>query len=167
MRLEPLYTVNFTTPEAWSVEAAADAGIEGRSFLLAEGRSFGRLSSSRAGLLAPAALAAGSGSNPLVLFPALVLSAIALSVLLAWIFNSTGGSLLPIVLLHATANLPATVLFAPLAIDMIRPFLIFTALLIIAAVVVVGLAGPADLSRTQRKQTSDDVPTGSTTVPAS
>jgi hypothetical protein len=44
MRLEPLYTITFTTPEAWSVEAAADAGIEGRSFLLAEGRSTGRLS---------------------------------------------------------------------------------------------------------------------------
>jgi hypothetical protein len=44
MRLEPLYTVIFTTPEAWSVEVSADAGIEGRSFLLAEGRSTGRLS---------------------------------------------------------------------------------------------------------------------------
>jgi hypothetical protein len=44
MRLDPLYTVTFTTPEAWSVEVAADAGIEGRSFLLAEGRSTGRLS---------------------------------------------------------------------------------------------------------------------------
>src|ERR671925_15427 len=44
MRLEPLYTVTFTTPEAWSVEVAADAGVEGRSFLLAEGRSTGRLS---------------------------------------------------------------------------------------------------------------------------
>jgi hypothetical protein len=44
MRLEPLYTVTFTTPEAWSVELASDAGIEGRSFLLAEGRSTGRLS---------------------------------------------------------------------------------------------------------------------------
>ena len=44
MRLEPLYTVTFTTPEAWSVDVAADAGIEGRSFLLAEGRSTGRLS---------------------------------------------------------------------------------------------------------------------------
>jgi hypothetical protein len=32
MRLEPLYTVTFTTPEAWSVEVAADAGkIEGVS----------------------------------------------------------------------------------------------------------------------------------------
>jgi hypothetical protein len=44
MRLEALYTVTFTTPEAWSVEVASDAGIEGRSFLLAEGRSTGRLS---------------------------------------------------------------------------------------------------------------------------
>ena len=32
MRLEPLYTVTFTTLEAWSVEVASDAGIEGRSF---------------------------------------------------------------------------------------------------------------------------------------
>jgi hypothetical protein len=44
MRLERLYTVTFTTPEAWSVEVAADGGVEGRSFLLAEGRSTGRLS---------------------------------------------------------------------------------------------------------------------------
>jgi hypothetical protein len=44
MRLDPLYTVTFTTPEAWSVEVASDAGIEGRGFLLAGGRSAGRLS---------------------------------------------------------------------------------------------------------------------------
>jgi hypothetical protein len=44
VRLDPLYTVTFTTPEAWSVEVAADAGFEGRGFLLAEGRSTGRLS---------------------------------------------------------------------------------------------------------------------------
>src|SRR5215210_7158861 len=44
MRLEPLYTVAFTTPETWSDEVFTDAGIEGRSFLLAEGRSTGRLS---------------------------------------------------------------------------------------------------------------------------
>jgi hypothetical protein len=44
MRLDPLYTVTFTTPEAWSVEVASDAGIEGRGFLLAEGHSAGRLS---------------------------------------------------------------------------------------------------------------------------
>jgi membrane protease YdiL (CAAX protease family) len=101
----------------------------------------------------------GNESHPIILFPAFVLSAIALSVLLAWIYNSTAGSLLLVVLFHATANLPVTFLIAPLGIDMIQPFLIFTALLIIAAAAVVGFAGTADLSRTQRKQTSEDIPT--------
>ena len=44
MRLEPLYRVTFTTPEAWSVELDGESGTEGRSFLIAEGRSTGRLS---------------------------------------------------------------------------------------------------------------------------
>ena len=45
MRLdEPLYRVTFTTPESWSVEVQGDAGTEGRSFLIAEGRAEGRLS---------------------------------------------------------------------------------------------------------------------------
>jgi hypothetical protein len=44
MRLEPLYRVTFTTPEAWSVELEGAAGTEGQSFLIAEGRSEGRLS---------------------------------------------------------------------------------------------------------------------------
>lgn len=41
MRLEPLYRAAFTTPEAWSVELEGEHGTEGRSFLLAEGRSEG------------------------------------------------------------------------------------------------------------------------------
>ena len=44
MRLEPLYTATFTTPESWSVEVAAETGIEGRGFLLAEGHTNGRIS---------------------------------------------------------------------------------------------------------------------------
>ncbi|MGH2595780.1 MAG: DUF3237 family protein [Actinomycetota bacterium] len=44
MRLEPLYRVTFTTPESWSVEFEGTTGTEGQSFLLAEGRSEGRLS---------------------------------------------------------------------------------------------------------------------------
>ncbi|MEO8475842.1 MAG: DUF3237 family protein [Actinomycetota bacterium] len=44
MRLEPLYRVTFTTPEAWTAELEGDTGTEGRSFLIAEGRSTGRLS---------------------------------------------------------------------------------------------------------------------------
>ena len=96
-----------------------------------------------------------------------MLSAVALSVLLAWIYNSTGGSLLLVVLLHATANLPITLLIAPLGIDLFQPFLIFTALLIIAAIAVIGITGPTSLSRTQPNQTSEDVPTVPSTLPAS
>ena len=44
MRLEPLYRVTFTTPESWSVELEGTTGTEGQSFLIAEGRSEGRLS---------------------------------------------------------------------------------------------------------------------------
>ena len=44
MRLEPLYRVTFTTPESWSVELEGATGTEGQSFLIAEGRSEGRLS---------------------------------------------------------------------------------------------------------------------------
>jgi hypothetical protein len=44
MRLEPIYRATFTTPESWSVELAGENGTEGRSFLIAEGRSHGRLS---------------------------------------------------------------------------------------------------------------------------
>jgi hypothetical protein len=98
--------------------------------------------------------------------PAFVVSAIALSVLLAWIYNSTGGSLLLVVLLHATANLPITLLITPLGIDMIQSFLIFTALLIITAIAVVGMTGATNLSRTQRKQTSEDPPAIPSALPA-
>jgi hypothetical protein len=44
MRLEPLYRVTFTTPEAWSVDFDGANGTEGQSFLIAEGRSEGRVS---------------------------------------------------------------------------------------------------------------------------
>ena len=44
MRLEPLYRVTFETPEAWSVDVEGAAGTEGQGFLIAEGRSEGRLS---------------------------------------------------------------------------------------------------------------------------
>jgi hypothetical protein len=44
VRLEPLYRVTFTTPESWSVELAGEHGVEAQSFLVAEGRTEGRLS---------------------------------------------------------------------------------------------------------------------------
>jgi len=44
MRLEPPYRATWTTPEAWHVELDGEAGTEGRSFFIAEGRTEGRLS---------------------------------------------------------------------------------------------------------------------------
>jgi hypothetical protein len=44
MRLEPLYRVRFATPETWSVELTGPDGTEEQGFLIAEGRSEGRLS---------------------------------------------------------------------------------------------------------------------------
>ena len=44
MRLDPLYRATFTTPESWSVELEGADGVEGQLFLIAEGRSEGRLS---------------------------------------------------------------------------------------------------------------------------
>jgi len=44
VRLEPLYRVTFLTPEGWSVRLDGKDGSEGQSFLIAEGRSTGRLS---------------------------------------------------------------------------------------------------------------------------
>jgi hypothetical protein len=44
MHLEPFYRVTFTTPESWNVTREGGSGVEGQSFLIAEGRAEGRLS---------------------------------------------------------------------------------------------------------------------------
>jgi hypothetical protein len=44
VHLETLYRVTFSTPESWSVRLEGEDGSEGQSFLIAEGRSTGRLS---------------------------------------------------------------------------------------------------------------------------
>ena len=47
-----------------------------------------------------------SASHPLELFPAFVICVIASSVLYTWTYNNIRGSLLIVVLFHATTNLP-------------------------------------------------------------
>ncbi|HET6989200.1 MAG TPA: type II CAAX endopeptidase family protein [Kribbella sp.] len=94
----------------------------------------------------------GRESHPISLFPVFVVSVITLSVLCTWMYNGTGGSLLLVVLLHATANLPLTFVITPLGKDMTQIFLIFVALMVVAATVVVVATGPANLSRTRQKQ---------------
>ena len=94
----------------------------------------------------------GQAFRPLSLFPLFVISTIALSIIMTWMYNSTEGSLLLVVLLHATFNLPLTILIAPLGSQETLAFLLYVGLLVVAAVVVVSWAGPAHLSRKHHKQ---------------
>jgi uncharacterized protein len=94
----------------------------------------------------------GQPFRPLSLFAPFVVSTIALSVILTWVYNSTGGSLLLVVLLHATANFPLTLLLEPLGSRAVLPFWLFVGLMVVAAIVVVMVAGPKHLSRKHRKQ---------------
>jgi membrane protease YdiL (CAAX protease family) len=91
----------------------------------------------------------GQDIRPLSLFPSWVLLTVAASIILTWMYNSTGGSLLIVVLFHATSNLPLTIYLED---DIARPFLIYVAVMVVAAAVVVAATGPATLSRTRTKQ---------------
>ena len=86
------------------------------------------------------------------LYAGFVVSAFALSVILTWVYNSTGGSLLFVVLLHATVNLPQTLAIDELGSRATVPLLLYWGLMVVAAIVVVVVAGPKHLSRKHRKQ---------------
>ena len=94
----------------------------------------------------------GQAFRSLSLFAPFVVATIALSVILTWVYNSTGGSLLLVVLIHATFNLPLTLILAPLGSRATVPFLLWCGLMVVTAIVVVVVAGPKHLSRKQRKQ---------------
>ena len=97
-------------------------------------------------------------SNPLSLYPAFVIAIIASSVIYTWVYNSTGGSLLLLVLLHATFNWPLTMFLTPLggSQQMTLPFLVYMGLMVVAAIVVVIVAGPKHLSRKHHKQEEEE-----------
>ncbi len=95
----------------------------------------------------------GADFRPISLFAPWVAVAIAASIIYTWIYNGTGGSLLLVVLFHAASNVFLTVfLVDPFEDEVARPFLIYVALMILAASVVVAVAGPRNLSRTHAKQ---------------
>src|ERR671921_1534336 len=79
-------------------------------------------------------------------------SAFALSIILTWVYNSTGGSLLMVVLAHATFNLPITLTIDDLGTGGRVPSLLYFGLLAVAAIVVVFWAGPEHFSRKRKKQ---------------
>lgn len=89
----------------------------------------------------------GSASRPIALYPAFVVSAMAMSVILTWIYNGTGGSLAVVVVYHAAANLPITLLLAPLGRSVIQPFLIYTGLIVVAAAVIEHVASKGQKGR--------------------
>jgi len=73
---------------------------------------------------------------------------VAEAVLYTWVFNSTGGSLLMVTLLHASINTSTIFLpIVPAAVGDVRPTVIAMGLHCAAAVAVVVATGPARLSR--------------------
>src|SRR5215216_65669 len=103
----------------------------------------------------PLWLTGAPGRTPLI-YAGFVVSAFGLSVLLTWVYNSTGGSLLLVVLLHATINLPIRLLYDSLGSRVTVPILLYFGLTVVAAIVVVIWAGPKHLSRKHKKQEEEE-----------
>jgi uncharacterized protein len=95
------------------------------------------------------------GRTP-TLYTGFLVSAFALSIISTWVYNSTGGSLLMVVLAHATVNLPLTLVRDDLGAQATVPVLLYFGLLIVAAIVVVIVAGPKHLSRKRTKQVQEE-----------
>src|SRR5215203_6216741 len=112
----------------------------------------------------PLWLTGAPGRTP-ILYAAFVVSAFALSVLLTWVYNSTGGSLLLVVLLHATFNLPITLLYDALGSRVTVPVLLYFGLTVVTAIVVIIVAGPEHLSRKRKKQEEEAAEYGIATPP--
>jgi membrane protease YdiL (CAAX protease family) len=99
----------------------------------------------------PKFLTAGSAQDyPFWVF---LLDSIAKAILFTWVYNSTGGSLWAVTLLHASVNTSVVFLpIVPAAIDDIRPTLIAIGLRCLLAISVVLVAGPARLTRSRSTQ---------------
>jgi membrane protease YdiL (CAAX protease family) len=83
-------------------------------------------------------------------FGLFVLDSVAKAVLFAWVYNSTGSSLLMVTVLHASMNTSAVFLpIIPAASGDVRPMLISIGLHCAAAVAVVVTAGAARLTRSR------------------
>src|SRR5215218_9388513 len=97
----------------------------------------------------------GAPIRPFSLFFPFAISCVIMSIFYTWMYNGTRGSLLIVVLLHATTNLPLSVVYAPLTLEgqVLPAYWTFNAMLALAAVVLIARTGAATLSRTRPKQT--------------
>jgi CAAX protease family protein len=92
-----------------------------------------------------------SGVNTLSVYVPFLLQTIALAVIYTWMINNTRGSLLLAVLFHAATNAPLTFILVPLGARLALPFWIYCGLLVVMAVAVVAICGPADMSHTSHR----------------
>jgi membrane protease YdiL (CAAX protease family) len=95
----------------------------------------------------------GSPIRPFALFLPFAIGCVIMSIFYTWMYNGTGGSLLIVVLLHATTNLPLTVVYEQLGERVVPVFWLLDAILAITAAVLIARTGAATLSRVRGKQT--------------
>jgi membrane protease YdiL (CAAX protease family) len=94
----------------------------------------------------------GDADHQLSVYPAFLIQTLALAVIYTWLYNSTKGSLLLVVLFHTATNAPLTLVLLPLGIEnWILPFWLMAAFTVVAALVVVAVFGPTNLSRRPRQ----------------
>lgn len=98
----------------------------------------------------PKFMGTGSGSEQSFLW--FTLAHLALAVLYTWLYNNTRGSLLLVVLFHATGNTAGALLPVQFAVAGGIEKNMMIVLYILAAVVVAFVAGAKNLSRTEEKQ---------------
>ncbi|HEY6682899.1 MAG TPA: type II CAAX endopeptidase family protein [Propionibacteriaceae bacterium] len=94
----------------------------------------------------------GDADHRLSAYPAFLIQALALAVIYTWLYNNTKGSLLIVALFHTATNAPLTLVLLPLGIEnWILPFWLMAGFTVVAAVVVVAVFGPTNLSRHPRQ----------------
>jgi uncharacterized protein len=94
----------------------------------------------------------GDADHRLSVYPAFLIHALALAVIYTWLYNSTKGSLLLVVLFHTATNAPLTLVLLPLGIEnWVLPFWLMAGFTAVAALIVVAVFGPTNLSRQPRQ----------------
>ena len=100
----------------------------------------------------------GDVDHRLSVYPAFLIQALALAVIYTWLYNSSKGSLLLVVLFHTATNAPLTLVLLPLGIEnWVLPFWLMAGFTVVAALVVIAVFGPSRLSRLP-KQTEPATP---------
>jgi uncharacterized protein len=138
------------------------------------GYALPRLQSRRTALMASLVLGAahalwhlplwlnGDPDNQPSLYPAFVIQVIAVAVIYTWLYNGTKGSLLLAVLFHTALNAPLTLILLPVGADaVVLPFWLLSGLWVVAAIIVVAIFGPSQLSRHHRLQEPPEITTDS------